>query len=441
MGNFATMPRQRTKTKVFGALGFWLKMLKRRFSHALLQLMAGMAVVCISAPLHGASAPSENNGLKLGPGRLHPKVQADVHYLMNPGRMPKNKPNDMALVIRPGLQLEFPWELLQLNIDTGIEWWQFLGIDNSKTKDLSGLYGTLDINGVVNKDGAVTFKFFEKLYRSAEPGNQTITQRLDRTRNEIGVAADVRPGGGALVLSPAYELSIENYDKGDSAIANSSALNNMRHRPRFRALWKFLPKTAVFFEADSMITRYQKTQNNSDVNLLFVQAGASGAVTQKISMLLRAGYGNTFMKKQDEKEGEKDFSSLVGQAQVEFLANDSIKVQTGVLRSVQPTSLFKYVSVLQGYVGYSQDIGDRIQAGGKLAYGYMTFGRPPEGPKKRRKDHSIRGTASVSYKMSDWLSLSIGNSLDVRESNFKTSGSTRAKYVYDDFYVRVDGHY
>ena len=106
----------------------------------------------------------------------------------------------------------------------------------------------------------------------------------------------------------------------------------MRHNPRLRASWKFLPKTAVFLEAEGYLTRFYNSTVNVGSNLLLTCLGVTGSITPKISALLKAGYGNAFIS------GPDNFNSFIGQAEFQYPFTETTGFKAGVLRTAQACS-------------------------------------------------------------------------------------------------------
>jgi hypothetical protein len=255
----------------------------------------------------------------------------------------------------------------------------------------------------------------------------------------VGIGLDIKPGGGALIFSPDYSFIYERYDRGEgSAGAGYSIadLDNMRHVPKLRASWKFLPKTAVFLEVEGHLARYISGPN-VDANILLAQLGAAGSVTQRVALLLKAGYGNTLMS------GDDNFSSFVGQLEFNYLFSETMRFRAGALRTVQPTTLFKYFDMIRGYIGYTQAFGGRLQLDLNLAYNYLDFGDAiaQTSGLSDRVDNNVTGDVTLSYQVLEWLTVSLTNRLDLRESSGDNPMHAPDSYFTNDFYLRASARY
>ncbi len=377
----------------------------------------------------------------VGSGRLHPYVQADSHYVINPGYNTRSG-DDVVLVIRPGAELDLPSDKLDLKGHGELEYQRYLGLNNKITQDYSTLAGQLGLNSIINKQGALVLNLHETLVRSADPGQIQPGVRLRHTTNDVGAGADFRPGGGALIFTGQYSFFIDRYDRTDNASSDPKNLDNTRHMPGVRVAWKFLPKTAVFAEATGLITRFPNAGTAADSNLVLAYLGASGNITPRISALLKAGYGNTLIS------GSDNFNSFVGQAEFNYAFTETTGFRVGVLRTAQPTSLLKYFALNRMYAGVRQAFGARIQAELNVGYDYLQFGSPTENlpAQNNRTDNDLVAEANINYQVTDWFNVALANRFDKRTSsaeNIDDTGTPNQSidYHHNDTFLRLTARY
>jgi hypothetical protein len=384
--------------------------------------------------------PSDARGFRIGSGRVHPYLQVDTRYVLNPGRSSQQSVGDMVLVARPGVDLLLPSDTLDLAFNGDVEYRQYLGIDTTETQDFSTLMGKASLDAHINKTGAVAVRLYEQFLRSADPGNETISQRLLHISNDVGVGFDIRPGGGALILGPSFSFVYLRYDRDQDSVATSpEELDNLRFRPKLRVAWKFLPKTALFLEGEADLTRYPTSTINVDANILHAYLGASGSLTQRIALVLKAGYANTLIP-DEQLSGDSNFSSFVGQGEFNFLASETLRLRAGVLRSVQSTPLFKYFDTIRAYAGINQAFG-RLQLQADVSYNYLTYGTALRGPTGARHDQDVVANLMVLYQITDWLTISVSESANFRESDYTTEDETQFDYFMNDLFLRVSARY
>ncbi|OGQ77687.1 MAG: hypothetical protein A2289_06380 [Deltaproteobacteria bacterium RIFOXYA12_FULL_58_15] len=407
-----------------------------------------LLLTLFAAQAKAQDLPNDATGFKVGDGRLHPYLQVDSRFVANPGRQSGGGTNDVVLVARPGLDFVLPSDALDFKLNGDVEWRQYMNVGDEDTSKLSTLMGQAALDAQINKQGAVGFGLHERFQRTADPGNQTVTARLLRVTNDAGLGIDLRPGGGALVFSPSYNFIYERYDRPESEadpgtyLQDPENLDSMTHLPKLRASWKFLPKTALFVEAEGQLTVYPNAavDTNVDTNIFLAQVGAAGSVTQKIALLLKAGYGGTFISA-DNLGADANFNSVVGQAEFNYLASETMRFRAGALRTVKATPLFKYFDLVRGYVGYDQTFG-AFQVGAKLSYDYMIFATAVSGPTSDRNDGNFQAELSLAYRATEWLTVSLTERADSRSSDYSAGAdSPQFDYFMNDLFLRISARY
>jgi hypothetical protein len=410
-----------------------------------LRAMASLVGVCLcTSGAVAQSVPGGSTGVKVGDGRLHPFFQADTHFVINPGYSAQ-APNDLVLVARPGLDLELPSEKLDLKFSGDVEYQRYLGVASADTRKYSTFAAQAGMFSTINKQGAVVLRLHENFNRDAEPGQISVGKRLLHLVNDVGLGLDVRPGGGALIFSTDYSFFIDRYDRSDNDVLTPKNLDNMRHNPKLRASWKFLPKTAVFLETEGYITRFYNSTVNPGSNLLLAYLGAAGSITSRISTLFKAGYGNTFIG------GADNFNSFVGQAEVHYTFTETTGFKAGIARTVQPTSLFKYFALNRAYVGYRQAFSGRIQTDLTLYYDDLRYGTAVTGPTTKRADSNVVGEAMVTYQVNDWFTVSLADRLNLLRTDYRVPTAQEFQtgapptmnlnYTSNDLYLRAAFRY
>jgi hypothetical protein len=410
--------------------------------------MSTLRVVIASAVLligKGAAADtSGDNGILLGATRIHPSVQFDAHYALNPARRPTalDPHNDMYLVVRPGLDAQWLGSKNDVVLKSTFEYQRYLGIEDSSTSKLSNYEATVDGQGVFNRDGHLELRLSEVFRRSADPENYAETRRFLHNLTVSGIGVDVKPGGGALIFKLDYQFYYDRYDRSSqTGVFSADVLDNMRHMPRFYALWKFLPKTALFVGAEAQITRYNRvflpgtTIRNTDENIVEVFTGLKGSITPRIDATLKIGYGDTFSTNHD------NFRSVIGQMEAGYNMSEVSRVQVGLLRTVQGTTMFQYVGILRAYADLTQELAGRWLLNGHVAYDDLRYGRPLAGPLENRVDGNLRLEAAVGYRIFSWFTATAGNAFGILMSNYRDASGMDVSYRTNDTFIRLEFRY
>ncbi len=109
--------------------------------------------------------------------------------------------------------------------------------------------------------------------------------------NELGLRIHWGPGGGRLTFDFTYAFGLDYWE-----VLQLQDFDNLYHRLSLRVSWRFLPKTAVYIQADETIYQYQNHVDFTHPNSFpfHVEAGLQGLVTTKLTVNVFAGYANGF---------------------------------------------------------------------------------------------------------------------------------------------------
>src|SRR5262249_20341231 len=94
-------------------------------------------------------------------------------------------------------------------------------------------------------NGPYSFSLFDNYVRTTQPPYASVDHNLDRDSNEVGLRADLKPGGGRLVVLAGYLFGLDYFE-----VAQLQGFNLLYHRFDLRGSWKFFPKTALYIAAD-----------------------------------------------------------------------------------------------------------------------------------------------------------------------------------------------
>jgi hypothetical protein len=136
--------------------------------------------------------------------------------------------------------------------------------------------------------------------RSGEPSNLAVVNSDDRISFDRGSArggAGVtwRPGGGLFEWRLGYEAAYNYFE--DQPF---DRLNNLHHNINTRGRWRFLPRTALIYQAGYTFVRYLKDdapQPNGDV--VEARVGLNGLITNRFSFQANVGWNSTYYEVDD----------------------------------------------------------------------------------------------------------------------------------------------
>lgn len=419
-----------------------------------------LTVFLLAAPAFGQVAGVEasggDNGIKLGEGRLHPYGEIDTHYVINPGRLSderldarNSEASDGLITYTAGLNYELPSEVVDLNFES-----QFFFNQYFRLSRLNGFNANIVSNLEAYKNRPLSFRATAGYTRSAQPGNQVDFAPLFHNDFTGGVGASYRPGGGALTLSLDYQAYYQRYDENQenfTTLANPLLFNSLRQTGAFRGSWKFLPKTSLFIESVFNQTTYpdDAVGANFDAGIFDAYIGLSGAISTRLSVLAKVGYGNPFTS-----QTSTDFIPIVAQAEVGYLLSETTKFQVGAGRRAIAQPLFGFAAENRVYANWDQQLGKvQFNLGGEVAQvGFGSEAEAPDGA-TTRSDFVAQVGFGVSYRMTKWLTIGLSETFEVRTSNYDTVVNQRTEgdpdqvpaldfgYITNDLFLRLSARY
>lgn len=312
----------------------------------------------IAALLASASAPAlaaPGSGIRLGgsEGRLHPFLELEGRYDSNVyvATTSNSDVGDVIIHVRPGLKLEVPGDMTSVELMAKLDWAQYLGNQDTATKDLSKLYAEAALGVTVNAKGAVGLEVDDTFRRSDRPQALSFGSGLVSNYNDLEVRVPFRPGGGALTFQLLGGWALETYEalfKGDLTCdplvggpacdpALLSKLGYSDVRGGASLAWKFLPRTSVVVEGGyfKRLPNDESFAATGSPGGYRFAAGLTGLITPHVSATVKAGYGST-------TGATEDLGTFLATAEVEWQPSEtaSVKVGYGHDFAVDPGALY-----------------------------------------------------------------------------------------------------
>jgi hypothetical protein len=117
------------------------------------------------------------------------------------------------------------------------------------------------------------------------------------------------PGGGLFDWRLGYRFAGTFFES--SAFQN---LTNLQHTVQTRGRWRFLPRTALMYDATLGFINYPDGTQQHGSHPLRAQIGVNGLVTPSFGLLALAGWGASFYT----PAGQDDFDSLIGRLELKW---------------------------------------------------------------------------------------------------------------------------
>lgn len=189
--------------------------------------------------------------------------------------------------------------------------------------------------------------FFGDLVRTIQPSNMSDTsQAYTRINTTLGGELIWAPGGGLFDwrFGGRYDSTFFEADAYKGLNNNIATINT-------RGRWRFLPRTALMFDASQGFARYGSRTTSQgyllDSDPLRARIGLSGLITQKLGLLGMFGWGASFSHAGSGNIPAQDYDGPIGQLQLTFYPTPA----PGLADAQQQTSL----TLSQISLGYTRD--------------------------------------------------------------------------------------
>ena len=350
-----------------------------------------------------------------------------------------------TLQLRPGVALFNP-QYDKVAVSLGLDADVFVPISgNEAATDQTNVGGTARLSVALFPKSAFTLTLHEQFNRTIWM-RPTVSLNANRNWNRVGADVSFHPGGRALDFSLGYAYDLVSYDDLDD-------LDNDEHTLRFLASWRFYPMTYTFLEATAGFMSYARSTTSDELSRsgnyvdgapVKAYLGLSGYFTERLALLLRAGYGNSFLDRDPE-----DFSSFIGQAQLSYRFGPKTVLHGGIARDFELAPLGGYMSFIRGYLTFTQRIGELAEFHADLAYDARRFGEWVPAPRvsdglttipvaseAERTEGYVRAGVVVDFDISRLVGVTVGYRYEGVLSDYSLSDSIATRFVaYDDHRV------
>jgi hypothetical protein len=218
---------------------------------------------------------------------------------------------------------------------------------------------------------------FGDFARTIQPSNNP-EDNFNRFSARAGGGLLWAPGGGMFDWRLGYQYGLTYFE--DDAFRN---LGNHEHQVNTRGRWRFLPRTALLYDASIGFLRYNSaTGSQLDSSPVRARLGLNGLVTQSFAFMAIAGWGASFYQ---GAANAQQFNSVIGQAELKwfFTPNSGAdasaavpsSVKLGFTRDFTNSYMGDYYTIDRGYAGLSYSFSGRflvLLEGGLAAHEYPT---------------------------------------------------------------------
>ncbi|MEO7328379.1 MAG: hypothetical protein ABI193_07365 [Minicystis sp.] len=179
---------------------------------------------------------------------------------------------------------------------------------------------------------------------------------LPRAGGEIAYT----PGSGLLDWRLGYQFSGTFFES-----ANFNQLSNIQNQIETRGRWRFLPRTALIYDARFGFITYPNPTGKTASHPMRAMLGVSGLVTNTFSVQAMIGWGASFYT----PKPQEDFNSVIGRAEAKWFlapgpsesASASLStISVGFSRDFFDSFIGTYLERDRGYIDFSYFFGGRF---------------------------------------------------------------------------------
>ncbi|HZJ55823.1 MAG TPA: outer membrane beta-barrel protein [Myxococcaceae bacterium] len=418
--------------------------------HAARVLLFGALVVAAAAHAQVTSvnaALGENNGIRFGPGRLHPYFDLEGRYDSAAIYVPTDPNNfngtyelkpEILMHFRPGFRLDVPGTDVTFGFNGFYDYVWYTGLLTSGSNAASHSEAGADMHAEFNREGVVEVDVADTFARSDRPRDIGLGVAVISLYNQLRLTTPIRPGGRAFEIRPHGDYTVEffgAYSGLPPALgpcppgtcpgnpADPSVNDYQNYAGGLDLHWKFLPQTALVFESNFEGRSYFHPDGSvvAPGKILKMLVGAQGLVTPKIQAILKAGYAIGF---------DGAASTFIGQGELTWNPNELSSLTAGVLRDVNNAVGAASATDLRVYLNTKAFLIGRLGLHANFSYDLISFTQG-----RGQNDQLFSIDLGPDYAVARWFILSAGYVLSKRSSDY--AQSLPLNYTRNEAYLRL----
>ncbi|HEY3493089.1 MAG TPA: hypothetical protein VGK73_00315 [Polyangiaceae bacterium] len=214
--------------------------------------------------------------------------------------------------------------------------------------------------------------------RSGEPSNLPgADQAFDRSTTDAGVGVSWRPGGGLLDWRLGYAFQYNQFEENAY-----DELNNFQHSIETRGRWRFLPRTALRYDAKYTMIRYQVNEIQPDGEYVEARVGLAGLLTSQLAFLAMVGWTASFYEGPASAFAQ-NYDDFVGHGEIKWFTNpasepDSVttglsSIAAGYLHDFSNSYLGSFYKRDRGYLNANYFLGGVFLTSLEVGFARLNF--------------------------------------------------------------------
>jgi hypothetical protein len=413
---------------------------------ALLALLGCVEAYAQPAAQAAVSQWNENNGIRFGPGRLHPYLDIEMSYdsaaIYEPTQV--NNPSspyvldpEILMHFRPGFRLDVPGNDITFGLNAFYDYVWFTGILTAGSQAASLSEAGADMHAEMNTQGAVEVDVGDTFSRNARPQDIGVGTAVVSLYNQLRLRTPIHPGGRAFEVIPHGWYTTEFFSSYSGlppgagpcppgTCSNTPSVQDYQdYAGGLDIHWKFLPQTALVFESNYEGRAYFNSPTGGGTvlpgSVLQMVAGLQGLVTPKIQTILKAGYAIGF---------NGAASTFIGRFEGTWTPTEYGSLTLGVLRDVNNAVGAASATDLRFYLTAKLFLIGRLQLHGEFAYDLVSFTQGRGG-----EDQLLGFDIGADFAVTKWLVVAGGYAFSKRSSDYVES--LPLNYSRNQVYLRV----
>jgi hypothetical protein len=284
--------------------------------------------------------------------------------------------------------------------------------------------------------GRWTFQLSDTFIRLEDPPYQAAAPSpISRDSNIASVQGQFSPGGGRLTGTLRYDNIIDVFETS----SGFSYASSLTHQLTLDLSWKWLPKTAIFFQANQGYVTYLSSDTKGKVSSypLRVMVGLRGLITPKTSALVALGYVNAFYS-----NGTATTGGILGStyANLQLIITPTMlsRVTVGFREDFANSVISSFYYDTSFYASYVQQLAGRLalDLSGRLShrnYQGLLFD-----PTASRTDNAVTVGATLDYFIRNWAYCGLGYAFTADLSDYRLPlTGTRVDYTKHQVFARL----
>jgi hypothetical protein len=287
------------------------------------------------------------------------------------------------------------------------------GIANAKA------YGML----AILPRSSVTLELHEDFRYTERPGYETSVAGFEKIANKVGPDLRFRPGSGALELRLGYRFQLTQFLDASSLGAGAERASNESHDIRLLTHWRWLPKTALLLDMRYRAINYARPEEflgqgqnaqsaDRDSTPFRIETGIKGLLSKRISVVLLAGYLNTF-----NVVGES-FVGFVGKAELRYRIEPTVNFGVGYERDGSDSFFSNFYSLNRFYADAELHFFSKVSLGGRLAFDDISYSANGAPGGVARTDPVLRTRVFARYNFTEWFNATLDWRLDQNDTEY-----------------------